>query len=258
MVAKLTVLLLGFVVLSFFAMSQNDIVDAKFFPTHHAPRHAHLDSNQTLVVNQSDPLPLPWNTSSPYVPAFSPNMSAFKNRPQGDPQVPCTVSGYGRTSQCGNFYQAAYGYSFMSGSYNARPFKVWVKVSFKGTNPSLTLTQGNWISAGISVTSPTTISGWDLGYEFYAYLDSSGNLGIAWFVIAACEIYVPGNCPNQPPYEILDSNSLVLGAYRGDNVSLLLYWCTSSSCRNLNSQGVMVFNYQDPSISPYYFTVEDF
>jgi len=167
---KISALLLGLVVFSSFC-SQNNIVDAKFSPPYHAPRRGHLDSNQTLVVNQSDPSPLPWNTSSPYVPTFYPNMSSFKNRPQGDPQVPCSVSGYGQTSQCGVFYQGAYGYSSMSGSYNARPFKVWVKLSFKGTNPSLALTQGNWISQGISVTSPTKISGWDLGYEFYAYLD---------------------------------------------------------------------------------------
>ncbi|PSN83868.1 hypothetical protein B9Q01_03275 [Candidatus Marsarchaeota G1 archaeon OSP_D] len=164
---KISALLLGLVVFSSFC-SQNNIVDAKFSPPYHAPRRGHFDANMTIVVDQNNPEPLPWNTSSPFVPAFYPNLSHSN---VSDPQTPCTYSSYGQTSQCGVFYQGAYGYSSMSGSYNARPFKVWVKLSFKGTNPSLALTQGNWISQGISVTSPTKISGWDLGHEFYAYLD---------------------------------------------------------------------------------------
>ncbi len=247
------------------------------------------NSNGSISVNQAMVNALPWNTSSPYVPSFA-MLSGGAPNSASDPQTPCTTydgGGYG-SPNCGQYYQGSYGYYLCTGSNCSNHYDnsnipgslylVKASVAFKGTNPSSALTSGNWISGGLSVTQPTTVSsvgGMDLSYSFYTYLTNTGTVGLAWYVLLVCEFpNLPlGEC--SPPsgtagcttnlintvYCVLDSNSATLPAnYATDTVDLTLYWCTTTACKNWNNNGVgvFIFDWHDANYSPYTWTIEDF
>jgi hypothetical protein len=137
------------------------------------------DRNETMVVNQVIPAPLPWNVSSPFVPTFS----LTHRNSTTDPQTPCSNNeGNFLTSSCGSVYQAAYGYyecvsnacpnHYDNSNFAGTIYYVKASVSFKGTSPSSALTSGNWMSGGLSVTEPVTTgtcgtgcNGMDLSYS---------------------------------------------------------------------------------------------
>ena len=112
---------------------------------------------------------------------------------------------------------------------------------------------------------------------YYNYLTNTGSVGVAWYIIVACEFTnnlalnsycrpspTPPNCVldiyGRVAYCILDSNSATIPAnYATDTVDLTLYWCTTSACKSAdNGVGVMVLDWHDANYSPYTYTVEDF
>ncbi|HEV2226314.1 MAG TPA: hypothetical protein VGR56_05855 [Nitrososphaerales archaeon] len=126
-------------------------------------------------------------------------------------------------------------------------------MSFGWSNPAAALASGKWLAGGLSVSSPTHNDGTvDLGYEFYAWTDSSDSIGVAWFIVAACEW--PPDCGSGPySYSILASNYATIQGHASDQITLVVYWNT-----NYNE---FIFDYKDPGCSScgnYYWTVEDF
>ncbi|MGI0079405.1 MAG: hypothetical protein ACRECH_07255 [Nitrososphaerales archaeon] len=209
-------------------------------------------SNSTEVLNPITN-PLPQNTCPQFVPVFSPKNVA-------DPQAPCTIgSAIPDESACGTNYEMAYGNSgpAQSGKYQDEPISAFVTVSFEGTIPS-SLGSKNWVAGGLSLTSPTGgcapligCGGLDVGTEFYAYLDSSGNVGVAWYIIAACEFAPSCLTALVGYYKVLASGSATIPAkYATDQVHLNVYWNTKLS--------LFIFDWMDSNYSPYTWTVFDF
>ncbi|MDG7001610.1 MAG: hypothetical protein JRN15_21135 [Nitrososphaerota archaeon] len=218
---------------------------------------------------------LPPNTRAPFVPGVTFKMHGANDnmsKQSRDPQLPCTTSDttYSFPGACtdGLYYVGAYGWRIpaQSGSYSDAISLVEENVSFSGTTVS-DLGSGDWISGGMTMLSPakclTCNAGYttpgDIGFEFFAYLDSSGNVGVAWYVIGACE-WPPYCAGDIGTYQILASNSAeITGAKSTDTVLVEVYWCVTTSCTSINNgQGVYVFDETDPAVSSNTYTVYDF
>ncbi|HEV2138527.1 MAG TPA: hypothetical protein VGR53_06765 [Nitrososphaerales archaeon] len=131
--------------------------------------------------------------------------------------------------------------------------RVSITVSFVGSNPS-SLGAGNWISGGISTQSGTHCNcPWDIGFSFYAYLDSSGNMGVAWYVVATCEF--PPLCGSYGTDQVIAFNSAVNpingipANYATDSFILTLYWYANGG------NPLYIFDVKDPNLSPYAWTI---
>lgn len=224
--------------------------------THARYRVGVAGPNGTVVDTRT--IPLPRNVDSPYLPTLMLANATLRARAMQtgfvDPPTACTsfIGTYCTTD--GVYYQAAYGYAALNGSYcsgNNCPYYLNVNIGFVGTNPSV-LSSGKWISGGLAVSEPTSVEYLDLGYELFAYVDSSGNLGVAWYVVATCEAG-PGSCfyNGQSIYfTVIRSNSAVIGGanYATDHLDLVVYWN--------NALKGMVIDYRDANISPYYYTLD--
>ena len=230
--------------------------------THARYRVGVAGPNGTVVDTRT--IPLPRNVDSPYLPTLMLANATLRAKAIQtgfvDPPTSCTTNvGATYCTTNGVYYQAAYGYSSLNGQYcfsgTNCPYYVDANVGFIGTSPSAVLHSGNWISGGLSMTEPTSVQAVDIGYEFFAYVDSAGNLGVAWYVVAACEFpNTPGDCnyggPNYIYFNTIRSNSAVItGAnYATDKIDLVVYWNSG-----LNA---MVLDYRDANQSPYYYTVD--
>jgi hypothetical protein len=204
-----------------------------------------LNSNGTIIINQYNPVPLPTNTSSRYLPAtFFLNSTKIASQSTTDPQTPCTAEGGDWTPvgcNNGDLYQSVSMYDNVTNhTYDVRPTQFQVSVSFGWTNPSAALGSGNWLSGGISMITPNNNYGSvDIGYNFYVFINNSGFVGVAWWIIAACEW--PPNCGWLPPttYEILSSNYFTIPtAHASDTVTIDIYWSAQHNG--------FVFDWKDP------------
>jgi hypothetical protein len=187
-------------------------------------------------------------------------ISAFtKTKVQvADPQFPCNTvdpnivpGNDGYESGCGAYYQGINEYDSTTGGYGSAVL-IQLEVSFAGTSASI-VTSGNWIAGGISVTIPTSTNSLDLANNYFLFLNSAGNIGVAINMMAACEYppLFPMVCSGTYTYSQVNSYTTTLPSldqHISDTFLLEIY------IRN----NVVYYDWSDPSVSPNYYTVASF